>query len=53
MEHTLDRSGVGIVLVLLTTLVCIFCASRIFRMGVLMQGKGASYWQMLRWVLRG
>lgn len=44
---------VGIVLVLLTTLVCIFCASRIFRMGVLMQGKGASYWQMLRWVLRG
>ena len=44
---------VGIVLVLLTTLVCIFCAGRIFRVGVLMQGKGASYWQMLQWILRG
>ncbi len=44
---------VGIVLVLLTTLVCVFCASRIFRVGVLMQGKGASYWQMLQWILRG
>ena len=43
----------GIVLVLLTTLICVFCAGRIFRVGVLMQGKGASYWQMLQWIVRG
>jgi ABC-type Na+ efflux pump permease subunit len=43
----------GIVLVLLTTLICVFCAGRIFRVGVLIQGKGASYWQMLQWIVRG
>jgi len=43
----------GIVLVLLTTVACVFAASRIFRVGILMQGKGARVGEMLHWVLRG
>lgn len=44
---------VGVGLVLLTTLVCIYAAGRIFRVGLLLQGKGADFGQMLRWVVRG
>ncbi|MCH7728715.1 MAG: ABC transporter permease [Planctomycetes bacterium] len=43
----------GIFLVLLTSIACVFAASRIFRVGILMQGKGASVRQMIRWVFRG
>lgn len=43
----------GVVLVLATTIVCVFLAGRIFRVGLLMQGKGASLGEMLRWALRG
>ena len=43
----------GVVLVLLTTLLCVFAAGRVFRVGVLMQGKGANLREMARWVLRG
>jgi ABC-type Na+ efflux pump permease subunit len=43
----------GIVLVLATTGACVFVAGRIFRVGLLMQGKGASIGEMMRWVVRG
>src|SRR5262245_11499970 len=44
---------VGVGLVLLTTIVCVFAAGRIFRLGLLMHGKGADLRQMARWVFRG
>jgi hypothetical protein len=31
----------------------VYAAGRIFRVGILMQGKGASLGQMVRWVFRG
>ncbi len=47
------QSLLGVCLVLLTTLLAVFCAGRIFRVGILMQGKGAKIGEMLRWVVRG
>jgi ABC-2 type transport system permease protein len=43
----------GMAVVLLTTLLCVYAAGRIFRVGLLLQGKGADFGQMLRWVVRG
>ncbi|MFH1109029.1 MAG: ABC transporter permease [Planctomycetota bacterium] len=43
----------GVLLVLLTTTFCVFAAGRIFRVGILMQGKGAKVGEMMRWVFRG
>lgn len=40
----------GVVLVFLMTLLCVWAAGRIFRVGILMQGKGAKLDEMVRWV---
>jgi ABC-2 type transport system permease protein len=39
--------------VLLTTLLLVWAAGRIFRVGILMQGKGANLAEMMKWVFRG
>jgi ABC-2 type transport system permease protein len=43
----------GAGLVLATTLLCVYAAGRIFRVGLLMQGKGARLGEMAQWVFRG
>jgi ABC-2 type transport system permease protein len=40
----------SLILTVLTTIVVVWMAGRIFRVGVLMQGKSASFAEMLRWV---
>jgi ABC-2 type transport system permease protein len=44
---------IGVALVVLTTLACIYAAGRIFRVGILMQGKGAQLGDLVKWVIRG
>ncbi len=41
------------VIVLALTIACVWAAARIFRVGILMQGKGAKLAQMFQWVFRG
>lgn len=43
----------GLALMLLTTVFCVYAAGRVFRVGILMQGKGASFRDLARWVVRG
>jgi ABC-2 type transport system permease protein len=43
----------GIVLVLAATVLCVYVAGRIFRVGLLIQGKGARLSEMMRWVFKG
>ena len=52
-EIPLWQPALGAVLVLLTTLLCVYAAARVFRVGILMQGKGAKISEMVRWVVRG
>lgn len=47
------QPALGLVLMLMTTVVFIYVAGRIFRVGILMQGKGASVRDLARWIVRG
>jgi ABC-2 type transport system permease protein len=47
------QPALGAALVLATTVACVYAAGRIFRVGLLMQGKGARLGEMVKWVLRG
>jgi ABC-type Na+ efflux pump permease subunit len=42
----------GAVLVLAFTVLCVWAAGKIFRVGILVQGKGARFSEMLSWVFR-
>ncbi len=44
---------VGMALVLLTTVICVWAAGRVFRVGILTQGKGYSISQVARWIISG
>ncbi len=43
--------GLAIVGTMLTTILCVWAAAKVFRTGLLMQGKTPSYREIVRWVL--
>ncbi len=47
------QTMLAVALVLVVTTLCVYAAGRIFRVGILMQGKGAKLGQLLQWVFRG
>jgi ABC-2 type transport system permease protein len=47
------QPALGVVLLLATTAGFVYAAGRIFRVGLLMQGQGAKFTDLARWVIRG
>jgi ABC-2 type transport system permease protein len=47
------QPALGMLLMLVTTILFVYAAGRIFRVGILMQGKGASLRDLTRWMVRG
>jgi ABC-2 type transport system permease protein len=47
------QPALGLVLMLITTIAFVYAAGRIFRVGILMQGKGASVRDLARWIIQG
>jgi ABC-2 type transport system permease protein len=47
------QPAAGALLVLATALVCVWAAGRIFRVGLLLQGKGVKMADLARWVISG
>ena len=45
--------GVGILGTILMTLICVWAAGRVFRIGLLMQGKPPKPMEIVKWVVRG
>jgi ABC-2 type transport system permease protein len=43
----------GVLGVLTATLGCVWAAGRVFRVGILMSGKGARFGDLIKWVVRG
>lgn len=47
------QPALGVLLTLITTAGCVYAAGRIFRVGLLMQGKGAHISDLVKWVIKG
>jgi len=47
------QPALGVALLLATTAGFVYAAGRIFRVGLLMQGQGAKFTELARWVIRG